>query len=53
MEGSLAKEFGYKCKAILNLLGPTGSDVIVMDPVRLKNLNEATMAQKNRETNGR
>ena len=37
-------------RAILNLLGPTttGSDVIEMDPVRLKILNNAAMAQKKR-----
>ena len=36
-------------RAILNLLGPTttDSDVIEMDPVRLKKLNDAAMIQKN------
>ena len=37
---------------ILNLLGPTttGSDVIEVDAVRLKNLNDVAMAQKKRDT---
>ena len=42
-------------RVILNLLGPTTtcSDVIKMDPVLLKSLNDAAMDQKNRETDGR